>query len=349
MTRLHTPRICIEGSEVSFISGKYNNNGNLTASQLSFNVPLTYGGLKKLWNKEVTFFLSEHDSIPIFRGWIKRTQITLNQVNIIAQDIIGYMLLGGDSSEAKIPLTDTINLDGLTVGGAMKEAIRMANLESKLGTDMIGDTTPHISSSRPPLRGTLSILDILKQLTSRAIDRSGTLPRPNIARVVDDGSKSQLVIELESSLDGNPVHTFSENKNITSVNIINRKVPTIVVVNGANGVKGEYKHDSAMAAYDRNFLEVSNDSLKSPAECKDFAYEIFKANLHVQYEYAIKVTDGAFLSENDIIRVETDKKEFNGNYRVIGKMVDFGSSFSIGVTLNRKPPTLAQYIKRQDS
>ena len=188
-------------------------------------------------------------------------------------------------------------------------------------------------------------------MVSRAVDDSGTVPRPNIVRVVDDGSSSQLVIELESDLDSAEIkHVFTEHDNITDLKIINKKVPTIVIVNGAGGVKGTFSHDTAIEAFDRNYLEVTNESLKSPAECKDFAQKLFRANLTTQYEYGIETFEGAYLSENDVIRVETEDQKFSGNYRVRGKKISFSpSSFSIGLNINRKPPTLAEYISQQDN
>ena len=126
---------------------------------------------------------------------------------------------------------------------------------------------------------------------------------------------------------------------------INKKVPTVIIVEGADGVTGTFSHDSAIAAYDRSYLEVSNDWLKSPAECKDFAQKIFQANLKHQFEYAIETFEGAYLSENDVVRVETEDPEFEGNYRVIGKEINFSpSGFQISININRKPPTLAEYI-----
>ena len=261
------------------------------------------------------------------------------------------MVKGGNPEKAKIALTDKDNIDGMTAGNAIRKAVAMALLNTKVGTDIIGDTTPIISSSRPPLRGTLGVLDIIKQLVSRAVDDSGTIPRPNIVRVVDDGSSSQLVIELESDLDSAEIkHVFSEYDNITDLKIINRKVPTIIIVNGADGVKGTFSHDTAVEAFDRNYLEVTNTALRSPAECKDFAQKLFRANLTTQYEYGIETFEGAYLSENDVIRVETEDQKFSGNYRVRGKKITFNpSSFSVGLNINRKPPTLAEYISQQDN
>tara|TARA_R110002020_G_scaffold50985_6_gene144539 strand:+ start:4204 stop:5256 length:1053 start_codon:yes stop_codon:yes gene_type:complete len=345
------PKIAIDGKAVPYLDGKYQLNGGLTAATLQFTLPLTYASYKKLWNKEVTFYLGDYDSVPLFRGYIKRVKETLDDVEVFSQDVLGYMLKGGNPEKAKIALTNDENLDGLTAGAAIKKAIKMALLNTKVGTDMIGDTTPTISSSSVPFRGTLGVLDIIKELLTRAIDNSGTVPRPNIARVVDDGSSSQLIIELESDLDTSPIqHVFTEYDNISTLKVINRKLPTIVIVNGKNKVKGTFSHDSAVAAYDRNYLEVTNDSLESPAECKDFAQKIFRANLKTQYEYGIETFEGAHLNENDVVRIEASDPRFSGNYRVQGKSISFSSDeFNIGIIINKKPPTLAEFISQQDN
>ena len=346
-----TPEVRIEGVAVDYLEGQYQNTGGLTAATLQFKLPITYAGYKHLWNKEVEFYLKESDAKPIFRGYIKRLKEDFNTVEVFAQDVLGYMVKGGNPEKAKVALTDKDNIDGLSAANAIRKAISMALLNTKIGTDIIGDTTPIVSSSRPPLRGTLSVLDIIKQLVSRAVDNSGEIPRPNIVKVVDDGSTSQLVIELESDLDSTEIkHVFSEYDNITDLKIINRKVPTIVIVNGADGVKGTFSHDTAVEAFDRNYLEVTNTALRSPAECKDFAQKLFRANLTTQYEYGIETFEGAYLSENDVIRVETEDQKFSGNYRVRGKKITFNpSSFSVGLNINRKPPTLAEYISQQDN
>ena len=345
-----TPEIRIEGRVVEYLEGNYQNTGGLTAATLQFKLPRQYDGFRKLWNKEVTFFLNEADK-PLFRGYIKRVKENFDSIEVFAQDIIGYMVKGGNPEKAKIVLTDKDNIDGLSAANAIRNAVSRALLNTKVGTDIIGDTTPIVSSSRPPLRGTLSILDIIKQMVSRAVDNSGTIPRPNIVKVVDDGSTSQLVIELESDLDSTEIkHVFSEYDNITDLKIINRKVPTIIIVNGANEVRGTFSHDTAVEAFDRNYLEVTNTALRSPAECKDFAQKLFRANLTTQYEYGIETFEGAYLSENDVIRVETEDQKFSGNYRVRGKKITFSpSSFSVGLNINRKPPTLAEYISQQDN
>jgi hypothetical protein len=198
----------------------------------------------------------------------------------------------------------------------------------------------------------MTVLDIIKDLVGRAVDNTSTPPRPNIARLIDNGSSSELIIELQSVLsDENVVHVFTEYDNITELRLINKKVPTVVIINGnGKNIKGTFTHDTAMNAYDRNYLEATNTNLKSPAACKDFAEKVFRANLETQYEYTIKSWDGAYLNKNDIIRVETEDQRFSGNYRVSGKKIAFSpSTFDVGININRSPPTLVEYISQQDN
>ncbi len=59
---------------------------------------------------------------------------------------------------------------------------------------------------------------------SRAVTTDITLPRPNIIKLVDDGTKAQLAIQLQSDVDTENIkHVFSEHSNITDLKIINRK------------------------------------------------------------------------------------------------------------------------------
>jgi len=346
------PRITIDGREVDFIQSQYTQPGTLSAASLSFNIPLGVAGTESLWNKEVTLYVDKGDSKPIFRGWINRVKKDFNQVEIFAEDAFGYMLKGGDTTVARIQLDERENIDGLTVGAAIIKLLVLSKLDTKLKTDYIGDTSPIIGSvQKRPIRGTLLVLEIIKQLLAKSINLADqNLPKPNIAKIVDDGTNSQLVIEVESSLDSSDVsYTFSEDKNITQLNIINRKVPTIVVVNGEGGVKGTFRHEGAITALDRTYLEVTNTNLDSPAACTEFGARLYQANVENRYEYSLGVTEGFYLAENQVINIQTDDKNFSGNYRVVGKSINFGSTTSISLNINRKPPTLAEYISSRDN
>jgi hypothetical protein len=345
------PKILIDGVDTDYLEGSYTQPGQLGSASLEFSIPQIQGGTRKLWNKEVLLYLNEFDSTPIFRGWIKRTNPTFNNVSIYAEDAFGYMIKGGESEKAKVVLTDTDNIDGLTLGAAVPKLLKMAKLNDKCSTDIIGDTTPTINSVAEPIRGTMVVLDVIKGLLSKAIDNSQTLPRPNIARLIDDGSNTQFIIEPDSNVDSDQiVHIYTERDNIVELNIVNRKVPTVIIVNGKDGVSSTFTHDTALEAYDRNYLEVTNDNLESPPECKEFAIKLFEANLKNQYEYGLKVSDGFYLNENDIVRVQTDNPEYGGNYKVIGKTISFSpDSFEFGISLNKKPPTLSEYLASRDN
>jgi len=112
-----TPEIRIEGRLVEYLEGNYQNTGGLTAATLQFKLPRQYDGFRKLWNKEVTFFLNEADK-PLFRGYIKRVKENFDSIEVFAQDIIGYMVKGGNPEKAKVALTDKDNIDGLSAANA---------------------------------------------------------------------------------------------------------------------------------------------------------------------------------------------------------------------------------------
>jgi len=346
-----SPKIFIEGSEIDYVEGDYSLNGGLTAAELTFSIPKPAGDFRKLWNREVTLYLNDFDSVPLFRGWIKRAEQDLNSLEIKAEDAFGYLVKSGGQSQAKLTLTERDNLDGLTVGALLIKAIQKANLQDKIGTDYIGNTVPPINSVSEPLRGSMTLHEILSDLLSKAVDNSGTLPRPNIARLIDDGTNSQLIIELESDVETDTVvHTYTERDNIIELSILNRKIPTFITVNGKDGVTATFKHTSAITALDNNPLEVDNDSLGSPAECLDFAQKLFRANLKNQFEYSLDITEGAYLVENDVIKIITDDPDYSGNYRIIGKKISFApDSYKIDITINRKPPTLAEFLASEDN
>tara|TARA_A100001391_G_C5046368_1_gene272207 strand:- start:52 stop:1107 length:1056 start_codon:yes stop_codon:yes gene_type:complete len=347
-----TPKICIDGREVDYIKAGYSSTGDLKAAQLDFTIPLDIAVEKQLWNKEVTFFMNTSDAIPLFRGWIHRVKENYNDLQIHAEDGFGYMLKGGGDNQAIIALTDEVNLDGLTAGAAIAKAISLGNLNDKIKTDYIGDTSPVVSSVNPRLRGTMKIIDIIKHFLTKAINTDTTdLPRPNIAKIIDDGTNSQLVLELLSDVTTAPIsHIYDEYSNLTALEIINRKVPTIIIVNGKNGVKATFEHTSAISALDRSYLEVTNNNLTSPAECQDFAQKLYMANINNRFQYSIKTFEGAYLVENSVIQINTGEKEYDGNYRVTGKNISFSpSQYDVSVLINKRPPTLAEYISSRDN
>ena len=346
-----TPRIKLDGEDVDFIKGNYKLGGELRAATFTFTLPSLKYSKRKFWNKEVSLYLNNKDTVPIFRGWVKRMKPSFNLLEIHAEDALGYFKKGGDLEETHVTLTKTDNIDGLTGGAAIKNIIERIKLDGKLKTDMIGDTSPPFTNTTEPYRGTTPAINIIKDILSKALNTTNQdLPRRNIGKLINDGSNTQFVIELESDLDNDSiVHTFSEHNNIQKISIVNRRVPTRIVVKGKD-VEGTFTHDSARSAYDNNPLNVDNDTLLSPAACVEFGARLFQANLRNQYEYKLTVLDGAYLQENELVRVNVADKEYSGNYRVIGKQIDFNpSGFKIGVSLNRKPPTLAQYILSKDN
>ena len=338
----HSSRIFIDGKQVDYINGSLVKDGGNTASRLNFVIPGENSSLRKYWDKEVTFFLDESDASPMFRGFIENLEIVENQaISVRALDVMGY-LTGLD--RATVPLDDAKNLDGYTVGGALKKMIEMANL-SKVGTDYIGDVNP-IQKIESGLRGDVKILDtITAQMNTQYNVDAIDFPRKNLLQVFDDGSKGQLKFEVEANPETEDhIFTFDYESNMISFRAQNRKIPTIITVEG-DDVQATFKHDSAMRAYGEHTMQVSNPLLKNRAACLDFAQEIFLANIKAKYEYSLASTEGFYLEENDVIRIIDEETTVDGKFRIIGKTIGFGNGeLSLELSINKQPPLLSRFL-----
>ena len=344
MRRLST-RVLIEGKEVEITDANLNKRGGLAGSQFNFTMPGDDISFRKYWNKEVTFFLHKDDAYPLFRGRIINTNIVdTYKVKFTATDALGYL---GGHHKAQVTLNDNNNVDGLTLGGAIIKLITMASLQNVIGTDFIGDSSPIISTTVPPIRGTRSITSIIKTLLPLAINTDKDIPRENTLMVKDDGSKSQLMITLQPDLDSSlPVYKFNKS-NIVSFKVSNRETPTTIVVTGeTQDTNVTFRHESAASALGENFYSVTNAQLKSKAECQDFAAKLFEANLKDQYEYTLASYYGAYLEENDIIHITEEDSDVSGTFRVVGKSVSVKpNQYQVVLNINKRPPILAQFLE----
>ena len=341
--RKDTTKIFLEGKEIHFTQASLKERGGSTAAELNFVAPLGESNYRKYWNKEITVFFQEGDGTPIFRGRIiENTVGANNNVKFRAVDILGYLT---GHQRARVTLDDNQNIDGLTAGASIVKLIRLAKLDNIVGTDYIGDTTPVIKNDNP--RGVVVILDEITSYLKKAIDMTNEdYPRQNIIVVKDDGTKSQLRLESRADIENaTPIKFYSYDKNIISFYAVQRHIPSTVVV-GGDGVSASFTHDSAATAFGDYFLEVSNNELKSKAECMDFAQKIFRANTKSKYEYTMSTFEGAYLKENDVIYIDDDETGIDGNFRIIGKTLTFSPArFTLKLTINKRPPILADFLR----
>ena len=337
-----TPEILIDGERVEYTTGNLTKQGNNTASKLTFTIPGDSVTYRKYWNKEVTFYFNKSDSKPMFRGYIMNAEINNNfSVNLTALDVLGF-LTGLD--RAAVSLTDAENVDGMSIGSALVKMIRLANLQNKIGTDFLGDTNPVVLM--PKLRGRIIILDtITAQLNGIFNVDEVTLPQRNILCVTDDGAKGQLCFKLESNIDNEtPIYSFDYESNMISFSVQNRNVPSIITVQGKN-VSALFRHTSAVSAVGDYSFNVTKNDLTSRAQCMDFAQKVFNANIQNKYEYNLATTEGAYLEENDIIHIIDDVTSINGNFRIIGKNINFGNgAHQIILNINKQMPLLDSFL-----
>jgi len=337
-----TSEIHIEGQSIEYETGNYNLRGDVTASQLDFTIPGDDISRRKYWNKEVTFFLDKDDAYPMFRGRIINADIVDDfRVKFTAVDALGFLT---GHQKATVVLTDSKNIDGLSIGAAIIKLIRLANLQDLIGTDYIGETSPVMRTSKK-YRGATVILSLIKNELSAAIDTTIDIPREQVIQIMDDGTKAQLVLGVQSQLDGAVVTHYYDNDNIMSFTVQNRKIPTTVVVKGKNS-EGSFRHSSAATAFGENFLTLTNNNLISKAACIDFAQKIYNANVENQYEYTLQTNSGPYLQPNDVVNIIEKNNEVEGNFRIIGKSIRFGpTKYSLDLTINKRPPILAQFLK----
>ena len=77
----------------------------------------------------------------------------------------------------------------------------------------------------------------------------------------------------------------------------------------------------------------------------DFAHKVLEANLKNQYEYKLATSDGIYLEEGDVVQIISDDVDISGNFRIVGKTVEFGSSeYKVKLTINKRPPILSQFL-----
>tara|TARA_R100000231_G_scaffold66214_1_gene53099 strand:- start:4 stop:1026 length:1023 start_codon:yes stop_codon:yes gene_type:complete len=337
---VRTPKIFIDNNNIDFVSARIDSKGFNTASELTFTMTGSDISYRKYWNKEVTAFFNEGDSIPAFRGQIVNSDIVDNiGVRFVAVDGFGF-LTGHDKST--LVLDNENNLDGLSPGPMIKKAISMANLSEVIGTDYIGNTTPIIQLE--PKRGTFTILSLIKDILKKTFNKTTDLVQENYMSVFDDGNKTQLKFELMADLDNSePVKVFSYD-NINTFVVSNRKIPTTILVEGQDS-SGRYRHQSAAAAFGEHILKVTNKELESKAECMDFAHKVFEVNIKNQYEYQLNTSEGVYLKEGDVVEIISDDVDVSGNFRIIGKTIEFGSGeYKLNLKINKRPPILSQFL-----
>tara|TARA_R100001594_G_scaffold81979_3_gene116440 strand:- start:1003 stop:2028 length:1026 start_codon:yes stop_codon:yes gene_type:complete len=334
-------KVFLNGESVDFITANLKKQGGFTATGFTFTLPKTDVSFRKYWNQEVLFYIDKSDAYPTFRGRVSNVTIVgEREVQFNCVDALGYLT---GHYKARITLDATKNVDGMSAGSTIRTIIKMANLQDIVGTDYIGDTSPVIQM--PVLRGTFDILDIIKKAFNTVLTNDA-IPRENIIRVIDDGTKSQLIFEKKSDVDtATVVKRYDYNNNIISFKVNDRKIPTTVIVEGNGGMRATFRHSSAAAALGENYMTVKNDTLKSRADCMDWGQKVFNANLKNQYEYILDTFDGIYLEPNDVIHITDKKTGTSGNYVVIGKMLSCGANvFRLQLTINKRPPILSEFI-----
>ena len=132
---------------------------------------------------------------------------------------------------------------------------------------------------------------------------------------------NNLIFQKDKSLDSTPSMTLKLGDGIRAISY-NRRAPAVYArVTGANNTWGEFQYGNAPMGVAG--LRFSDSSLKSNAECADFARKKVMEQFEEIDEIRIDVSKGYWISPGSVVRVEVPNSAISGAHRVMSKK-DYG-------------------------
>ena len=327
----HQPKLYIDNKLIDYnISGSLNFQGNNQLNTLSVKISNTDLQFQSLFNKSVKFYLNSDDSIPIFRGFVTQLTPTDTHVNIQARDV--RTLINGKDG-VQIDITDKINYDGYTLAQFLFKIITDENLDIGLG--FLKDSNPPINLKG--VRGKSDVYKIILDKIKDVIDDSDiNEPLRSFIDVYDDGNKSHIVIKKDLSIKSTPSYNFSFNDGVKSYNYNRRNIPNTVVYEG-----GKQQFSNIPTGTSNIDIKDTGDRAKN----KQLAIRQLLLERQQKEEISLHVTKCYDIALGTIIHLDVDEEDILGNHRVVGKKINFGSSMSCSLMLNKEQVKLSDYLQ----
>ena len=343
------PRLFIGNKEYTqYENVKIQFPGTSKINSLSFVLNDSDAQEGKFLNKEIKFFLNygSTDSVPIFRGFIRQFTPTDKNIKVTAYD--GRTFIQGKEAQT-ISLTDSSNYDGYTVAQYLSEIIQdKVNLNNvtRIGLGMLNDVSPPVLMKG--VRGeNQSPYDLAVKQIKGSIDKEsindGVVYSYNID-MIDDGNKSNIVINKDKSLDSTPSATFAYLDGIIKYSHKFRTAPSYITAKTKDGKTVSYQDGNLPTGLVGTNLKGNFTDTASATEAALF--ESIKKNKSTT-QISLHVTKGFDIALGSIIKINVPEDELSmNNHRVVSKSISF--SFSKGTTcqlsLNREPILLSDYI-----
>ena len=315
----------------------FSGNNNLNVMRITIdNIDLQNDSFL---NKKVEFFLEEsgHDSMPIFRGFVK--EYTPKETKVLLTVVDVRAVLTGNTG-IKINATDEKNYDGKTLAQFIYEIVTdEINYENTvIGLDMLRDTEPVVKMDN--IRGSnLDVYNIITDKIKNSFDLTDfEKPLSSFVDICEDGEKSNIVITKDKAITDTPSYTFSFGDGIENLTYKRREpTNTIYYQNGrvekfSNRPKGQ--------------VVAIMDELEDVVETRNLALQQILLEQQQLDEIDMSVNKCYDIGLGTLIHLDVEDDDVRGTHRVQSKKITFGKSMKCSLGLNKKPIKLSDYIQK---
>ena len=332
-------RVYIDNKEILASSSgsiNFSGNNNLNSMDIVFeNIDLQNDSFL---NKKVELFLEEsgHDSMPIFRGFVKDYTPDETKVRLKVLDVRN--VLTGNSG-IKINSTDDKNFDGKTLGQFIFEVVTdKVNYDNTvIGLDMLRDTDPVVNMDG--LRGTnLDVYKVMVDKIKESFDLTDfSKPLSSFIDVREDSENSNIVITKDKVITDVPSYTFSFGDGIQNLKYKRRKPANTIY----------YQNNRVLKFNNRPTGQVTTavNELQDVVETRNLALQQLLLEQQQLNEIDIDVSKCYDIGLGSLIYLDVEDDDVRGTHRVQSKKLTFGKNIKCTLKLNKKPIKLSDYIQ----
>tara|TARA_Y100001938_G_scaffold76561_1_gene105945 strand:- start:401 stop:1438 length:1038 start_codon:yes stop_codon:yes gene_type:complete len=335
-------KLFIEDKEIlSATQGSISFKGNGQVNSLDVTIQDVDMQFDTLFNKRVELYLNESgsdDSVPIFRGFIKRFTPTEKDIKIKALDVRSIL---SSKDGLKMNSSDLENYDGDTVASFLYSIITdKVNYDKTLiGLDMLSDTDIPIRMSG--IRGeNIDILSTVNDRLSKTVDKTDYLnPLGYFLDVKEACEYSNIIITKERVLTDIPSYTFSYGDGLQKLSYKRLLPINTVYYNDGRSIEYTNRPSGQTATTITNVEDV--------AEARQLGLEQILLEQQQNAEIKADVSKCYDIGLGSLVFLDVPDDDIYGVHRVQGKKITFGSSVKCQLNLNKKPIKLSNYIQQE--
>ena len=334
------PVLKINNVEVQHLdSVKFSDTGNNQLQKLSATITEPDFENSKLFNASVEFYLNygSSDGCPIFRGFIKDFNPSGTKLTINALDV--RTLISGQNA-FPVVIDDAKNYDGQSVPAFLMDVIDSMN-HDLLKTTTLNDIDKPVFMTN--IRETGSAYDIAVREINKALDESDLFsPLSFEFDVVHLENHSSIKIIKQKLITSSPSQNFSYHDGIITCTYKDRVSPSFGITDTEDGSQVVFEYGNAP----RGNVGINiKGQFKSRGHAKE---ALIPRVLHLQdteKDISLQVSKGFYTNLGDIVKINVNDDNLNGQYRVTSKNISFAKqNVQCTLQLNKKPIIVSDYI-----